>query len=175
MKYHSGLPANRLNQGGHMGSSKGRTESKLPVSRIVGILKKIPIFKGLADDEYVALIDVCHVAQYPAGEILLEEGDAGHDMYVLLAGAVESTTQKAGPIYTMKPGEIFGEIAVVSHVHRTATAVVTEDSSFLRLSRDELDLLIGKAPRASYWIMRNIAQTLAERLMNADERLGVHT
>ncbi len=158
-----------------MGSSSQRTESKFSASRIVGILKKIPVFFGLANEEYVALIDVCHVAQYPAGEVLFEEGDSGHDMYVLLAGEVEITTEKAGPIYTMKPGEILGEIAVVSHVNRTATAVTTEDSSLLRLSRDELDMLIGKAPRASYVIMKNIALTLAERLMSSDERLGVQT
>ena len=164
-----------MNKGGQVGSSNQRVESKFSAARIVGILKKIPTFFGLANDEYVALIDVCHVAQYPAGEVLFEEGDPGHDMYVLLAGAVEITTQKAGPIYTMKPGEIFGEIAVVSHVHRTATAVTTEDASLLRLSRDELDMLIGKVPRASYVIMKNIAQTLAERLMSSDERLGVQT
>ena len=158
-----------------MGSSTERAGPKFSVSRIVGILKKIPIFGGLANDEYVALIDVCHVAQHAASEVLFEEGDSGHDMYVLLAGAVDITTQKAGLIYTMKPGEIFGEIAVVSHVHRTATAVATEDSSVLRLSRDELDMLIGKAPRASYVVMKNIAQTLAERLMTSDDRLAVQT
>jgi len=143
--------------------------------RVVGILKKIPVFEGLTDDEYGVLIDVCHVNQYAEGDEIFREGDSGYDVYVLLAGRVDITTDKAGTIHNLEPGEIVGEIALVSHVKRTATAIVVEDASLLRLTRDELDMLLGKAPRVSYVVMRNIAQTLAQRLMGVDDRLGADT
>lgn len=143
--------------------------------RVVAILKKIPVFEGLTDDEYGVFIDVCHVNQYAEGDEIFREGDSGYDVYVLLAGSVDITTDKAGTIHSLAPGEIVGEIALVSHVKRTATAIAVEDASLLRLTRGELDMLLGKAPRVSYVIMRNIAQTLAQRLMGVDDRLGVDT
>ncbi len=85
---------------------------------------------------------------------------------------MEITTSKAGTITTLKPGELVGEIALVCRVNRTATAVATQASALLKLSRAELDLLLGRAPRASYVIMRNIAETLGARLMGADTRLA---
>jgi len=143
--------------------------------RVVAILRKIPVFEGLTDDEYGVLIDVCHVNQYAEGEEIFREGDSGYDVYVLLAGSVDIATDKAGTIHSLQPGEIVGEIALVSYVKRTATAIVVEDAALLRLTRDELDLLLGRAPRVSYVIMRNIAQTLAQRLMGVDDRLGADT
>ena len=158
-----------------MSESRSWLEHATTTARIITILKKIPVFAGLTDEEYELLINVCRVVQCAEGEVLFEEGAAGHDMFVLLAGSVEITTSKAGPIHTLTPGELVGEIAVVCRVHRTATSVATQESVLLKLSRDELDLLLGRAPRASYVIMKNIAETLGERLMGADSRLAATT
>ncbi len=154
------------------GEATSGLEHAITMARIITILKKIPVFAGLTDEEYEYLINVCHVIQCPEGEQLFEEGAAGHDLFVLLAGSLEITTTKAGTITTLKPGEIVGEIALVCRVNRTATAVAAQESALLKLSRAELDLLLGRAPRASYVIMKNIAETLGARLMGADTRLA---
>ncbi len=158
-----------------MAESKSWLDHATNTARIITILKKIPVFTGLTDEEYELLINVCRVVRCAGGEMLFEEGAAGHDLFVLLAGSVEIATSKAGTIHTLKPGELVGEIAMVCRVHRTATAIATQESVLLKLSRDELDLLLGRAPRASYVIMKNIAETLGERLMGADARLAVAT
>lgn len=150
-------------------------EQATNTARITTILKKIPVFAGLTDEEYEFLIKVCHVIQCPEGELLFQEGAPGHDLFLLLAGSVEISTSKAGTIHTLKPGELVGEIALVCRVNRTATAVAVQESALLKLSRAELDLLLGRAPRASYVIMKNIAETLGARLMGADSRLAVTT
>ena len=158
-----------------MAENKSWLESATTTARIITILKKIPVFAGLTDEEYELLINACRIVQCAEGEVLFEEGTAGHDLFVLLAGSVEITTSKAGPIHTLKPGELVGEIAMVCRVHRTATSVATQESVLLKLSRDELDLLLGRAPRASYVIMKNIAETLGARLIGADARLAATT
>ena len=145
---------------------------KLSKGRAITILRKIPVFAGLQDSEYAHLIDLCHVGRYEAGEVLFNEGEHGHDMFILLAGRIDITTSRAGLIYTAEPGEIVGEIAVVNGVKRTATAVARETSAVFRVGRGELDLLLARAPRLSYVLMRNIAGMLAGRLVIANNRMS---
>lgn len=154
-----------------MNNNNGKQHRRVPASRIVSILKKIPIFGGLFDNEYEVLIGVCNVVQFSAGDVLFSEGDPGKEMFILLSGSAEVRTEKAGTLCNLQSGELVGEIAVVSKVPRSATVEVTKDASFMCLSQHDIELLVGKAPRTSYVIVRNIAQTLAERLSKTNQRI----
>jgi len=156
-----------------MNDNRGKPIQGLSKSRILSILKKIPIFTGMLDNEYEVLIDVFDVVQVEAGSVLFEEGQSGDVMYVLLAGAVEISTRKSGIIYNMQPGEMIGEIGAVCQMPRSATAAVSAASSFLCLGSRDINQLAGKSPRVSFVIMRNIAKTLAERLMNTNKHIPI--
>lgn len=139
---------------------------------IVRILSKIPLVAGLSNEEYEDLAEVCSVSRHQAGTVLFHEDDSGYHMYVVLSGAVVIETKTAGVLGYLGAGEIFGEIAVLRPLRRTATARFGEDTVLLSLTRDDLDLLLARRPRISYLIMRNVAATLAERLVVANEKLG---
>ena len=152
-----------------MPTAKGESA---PVGRLVSILAKIPLLSGLNREDYQLLLQVCRVARYGAGEPIFAQGDIGIEMFVVLAGTVEVSSEQAGPLYTMEPGEVLGEIALVSRLRRTASARAGTDTALLCLSRPDLDSLVGRAPRISYLVMRHTAEVLAERLMAATERSG---
>ena len=142
--------------------------------RLVGILKKIPVFDGLSDPEYEPLLAVCRVRQFADGMAIFREGDSGYFMYVVLSGAVQVVTDHVGPLGTVEPGEIFGEIAVVCRVRRTATVIADGETYLMELGMDDLDRLRGRAPRTAYVILRNMAKTLAERLVDANDHRAVY-
>ncbi len=145
-----------------------------PVSHahVVKILKKIPLFSGLDEAEYEAVVSVCRVRQLDSDELVFSEGDAGTELFVLLAGEVQISAAAAGPLHVLHPGEVLGEIAVVNRCRRTATATARGETALLAIGWDGLDALVGRAPRASYVIMRNIASTLADRLTRANKLLA---
>lgn len=150
-------------------------EENPPAGRLVAILGKIPLFAGLSGEEYQLLLRVCRVNQYPAGELVFAQGDVGLEMYVVLAGTVEIFSDGTDTLHTMSPGDLFGEIALVSNrVRRTAGARARTDAVLLRIARQDIESLVGKAPRISYLVMRHTAEVLAERLIATNQKAGLY-
>jgi MFS family permease len=70
-----------------------------------------------------------------AGEVVIKQGDPGDNVYFVETGSVE-VTRDGRHIATLGPGEIFGEIALLRAVPRTATVTATSDCTFQTLTRE---------------------------------------
>src|SRR5919198_5439521 len=123
------------------------------------LLKKVPLFSRLDKKQ---LQDVAHIADevdLPAGKEMATEGDRGREFFVLLKGEAEVT--RAGErINTMKEGDFFGEIALVTKMPRTATVTATTDVDVLVITERAFDNLLKNSPD----IGRAVAEALAERV-----------
>jgi len=140
-------------------------------ARITAILQKLPVFAGLSLDEYEHIRRICVPTQHDDGETVFVEGDSSPCMYVLLSGEVQLRAHDLGVIHTLQPGDLFGEIGLISQKPRTATAVVRAPSVLLQISDDAFQDLLNQHPRISYTIMRNITINMAnhlERMNRAD-------
>ena len=137
-----------------------------PAYRVMAVraMKKLPIFAGLIDDDYERLISICHIQQVTKGQQMFAEGDKAGSIYVLLTGEIQISTQKTGLVHTMKPGEILGEMGVISQGKRNATANISADSIILQLNQQQLENSMDMYPKIGYRIMRNIARILVDRL-----------
>lgn len=101
----------------------------LDLLRLVEILSPLPepILERLAR----ALVP----AQASSGEVVIRQGDSGDRVYFIESGSVE-ITRDGRHVAHLGPGEIFGEIALLRAVPRTATVTATSDSVFQTLERD---------------------------------------
>jgi CRP/FNR family transcriptional regulator, cyclic AMP receptor protein len=125
----------------------------------VELLKKVPLFSKLNKK---GLQDVAHIADeldLPAGKKMATEGDRGREFFVLLKGEAE-VTKGGSRINTMKEGDFFGEIALVTKMPRTASVIATSDVDVLVITERDFDALLKKSPE----IGRAIAEALAERV-----------
>jgi len=125
----------------------------------VELLKKVPLFSRL---DKKALQDVGHIADeldLPAGKEMATEGDRGREFFVLLDGEAE-VTRRGSRINTMKQGDFFGEIALVTKMPRTASVVATTDVRVLVITERAFDALLKKSPEVG----RSVAEALAERV-----------
>jgi CRP/FNR family cyclic AMP-dependent transcriptional regulator len=141
-------------------------EKDIIKSKAINTLKKIPLFHGLQVEEYPEVLAICHVCRFEKGDVVFEEGDASYQMYVILSGAV-TVRSKDNYAVTLQPGEILGEIGLVCNVKRTATVAAADDVILLEINKDDFDLMQGRFPHISAVVMRNIATTLAQRLLKA--------
>jgi CRP-like cAMP-binding protein len=125
----------------------------------VELLKKVPLFSKLSKK---GLQDVAHIADQldlPAGKEMATEGDRGREFFVLLKG--EADVLKDGRhINTMREGDFFGEIALVTKMPRTATVTATSDVDVLVITERDFDMLLKNSPE----IGRAVAEALAERV-----------
>jgi len=125
----------------------------------VELLKRVPLFSKL---DKKGLQDVAHIADeidLPAGKEMATEGDRGREFFVLLKGEAE-VTRGGERVNTMKEGDFFGEIALVTKMPRTATVTATSDVDVLVITEREFDNLLKKSPE----IGRSVAEALAERI-----------
>ncbi|WP_170784358.1 Crp/Fnr family transcriptional regulator [Ruegeria lacuscaerulensis] len=84
------------------------------------------------------------------GETLFEQGDEGDALYAILAGTLEvsflAMSGRKLSLTLMKPGEVFGEIALFDSGPRTATIAAAEPSRVLRVRRADVMNQIRQHP-----------------------------
>jgi hypothetical protein len=106
------------------------------------LVEHVPMFAPLsmAAKERVAS-DLVRV-DVPAGELVIRAGDEGDRFYIVGDGALDIDTGDHHS--TAKPGDYFGEIALLRDVPRTATVTASVDSRLYALQRDDfLEALTG--------------------------------
>jgi len=134
-------------------------------------LHSLELFKELKGNEIGELVHALHARTYKPGEVVFIEGDIGRALFILESGAVELTRRDAAGkqvhLHTLKPGEFFGEMALLESLPRTATATATETSRLHLLYRTKLDSLLESSPRIGITIMSYLARLLSSRLRRA--------
>lgn len=147
-------------------------------SRKKEFLRSLDIFKDLRDRELGYLVSALHSRTYREGEVIFVEGDIGRALFVLESGEVALTRsapgEKATALYTLRPGDFFGEMALLESLPRTATATAAAKSHLYLLYKSKLDSLLQSEPRIGVTIMRHLARLLSARLrrMNAEPKLS---
>ncbi len=103
--------------------------------------------------------------QLGAGQTVFEEGAAGNEMYVVVAGEVEL---RLGDrlLDVAGPGQMFGEMALVDHVTRSASAITRTAATIVPVDRRRFLYLIQNTPYFAIEVMK----TMADRLRRMDAR-----
>jgi CRP-like cAMP-binding protein len=125
----------------------------------VELLKKVPLFSKLDKKSLQDVAQIADEIDLPAGKEMATEGDRGREFFVLLKGEAE-VTRGGERINTMKEGDFFGEIALVTKMPRTATVTATSDVDVLVITEHAFDALLKRSPD----IGRSVAEALAERV-----------
>jgi serine/threonine protein kinase len=105
---------------------------------------------------------------FSQGSLVVREGDAGEDAYIIVSGRCEVYQTVNGEkevLCVMGPGDVFGETAILSSKPRTASVVALEDLTVLTVTADILASEMG----LDSWAGR-FARALAQRFHNGTVR-----
>ena len=103
------------------------------------------------------------VVEYPAGTVIFSERQQGNLMYVVLEGEIEIRVNNE-LLDLVKPGEVFGEMALVDTKRRSATAIARQPSRLAALDEEKFLAMVQKEPHFAIVVMRILARRL--RKMN---------
>lgn len=135
------------------------------------LLKRVPAFAGLADDDLSHLSQVAISRHYLAGSRIFAEGDRGDTCYLIESGSARVTRQhRDGRVITLAslvPGDIFGELAMFDGEVRSASVEAIDELYVLALIGDDVRLLLAKKPEVTVKLLAG----LARRLRVANERI----
>jgi PPM family protein phosphatase len=128
------------------------------------VLKGMPLFKYLTYTELVRVMNMTESREFAAGERIIQDGEPGEDMFVILQGSVRLHKGEA-TITTLGKGAHFGEMALVDRGPRSASATaVGEKARLLAIKRRDFYEIIKKEPGLSVKLLWSFVQVLAERL-----------
>ncbi|MGD8175523.1 cyclic nucleotide-binding domain-containing protein [Marinimicrobium sp. ARAG 43.8] len=107
--------------------------SRLPRESIERWLLTIPFYKQVQQQDIAQfewLLSEARVLSYSPGEVVLMRGERDQQLYFLLRGELEvyaNAAARGQPINRITPGEVFGELAMLTGRERTATLIAPEN------------------------------------------------
>jgi CRP-like cAMP-binding protein len=122
-------------------------------------LATIPLFADLPAEDRDRVARVCADLEVGAGETLVTEGDFGYAMFAIAEGTAEVRRDET-VLRTLGPGDVFGEIAVLSGGRRTATVVATTPMRLLTVMNRDVWRLEREVPDVGAALRATIARCL---------------
>jgi len=150
----------------------------------VVMLQQTEIFRGLSSEQIEEILGIARPVKFPAGAVIMREGDVGDTMYIMMSGMVEvvkslvigelDDEQDAGKnkVFTRldaKDHAVFGEISLLEAQKRTATIKAVTDCDLYELSKDDFLQLAEGNYALGFRILLNMARIVSTRLRKSDE------
>jgi len=114
----------------------------------VAALRGVPLFAGLDERSLQAVAVLGHPVDARAGDVLILEGEPGESFYVIVDGTVR-VEHGDRTVRSLTAGGFLGEVALVEHGPRTATATCVTDCRLLEIRRHEFERLMATMPDVS--------------------------
>ena len=125
-------------------------------------LAEIPLFASLPETERERLAQVCSDVHVEAGTTPVLEGDFGFAMYAIVSGSA-NVSQDGAFVRALGPGDVFGEIAVLSGGRRTASVTATTPMQLVVVLNRDVWQLERDHPEAGAALRKTIADCLESR------------
>ena len=134
-------------------------------------LRNVWLFTALSEDQLDAISNFTFQTKFAAGDLIVEEGQTGNGLYVIVSGDVEAVkgygTGNARVVNKLAVGEVFGEMALLGEWPRTATVRAVTDVECLGIDRWVFLSQLERDPQVGIKML----QVLAQRLKDSDTRL----
>ena len=125
------------------------------------LLKSIPLFKNLSDDDLDLITTYLRPENHPKGKYIFRKGDFGDTMYLVESGQVAVVGEDGKEtIAFMGPGSFVGEISLLLAQQRTANLQVMLDAQLWALCKDDFDRLVTTRPVIALEMMRELSKRL---------------
>lgn len=131
-----------------------------PASR-AEVLGQVALFSGVLSETLESLAGKLSLHGFTRGDILIREGAADNDMFLLVEGAVEvliTVDGKEVTVARMQAGDYFGEMSLLTGEPRTATIRAVTGGMAYRISRAAIAPALDSDPALMDLLSRNLAE-----------------
>ena len=136
------------------------------------VLSKIALFDGLSERQLRDIADRLHQQSYPAGAHIVEQGQVGFGLFMIVSGGAEvqytSADGSMSVVNSLGSYDYFGEMALLDDGPRSASVVATVETTCLLL--DRIDFLAILMNGLEMGVL--IATELAKRVRKLLDTIG---
>jgi CRP/FNR family transcriptional regulator, cyclic AMP receptor protein len=124
-------------------------------------LRNIPLFNGFSQKDLEKIAKAGDEVHMPAGSLIVDQGQMGREAFVVIEGSV--TVKRNGKkVATLGPGSIVGELSLLDHGPRTATAVAESDCTLLLLSQRTFLGVVDDVPALGHKLLASLASRIRD-------------
>jgi CRP/FNR family transcriptional regulator len=138
----------------------------------IELLRQLPLFASLADEELADVAAVATVSRFEADETVFREGESSSSCYVIRSGHAcalrEHIDGRSITLARFGPGDIFGELAMLDNQRRSASVQALDALETIAILGPDMRRLLGEHPDISI----KLVVALGQKLRETNERLA---
>jgi small-conductance mechanosensitive channel len=134
---------------------------------LMDTLRKQKFFHCMDDAQIDRLLAAAQLLRYGRGESLITQGSEGNSMFVLVSGTVDVHVNHDGKltyVTTLKPGDYFGEMSLLTGEKRSATVIANSDCETLRIDKMSFAEVLQSNPE----LLQKLSAMLAQRRLETE-------
>ena len=124
-------------------------------------LRSVPLFADLDKHELDTLAQASTELRLSAGKVLMTEGRLAHEMFVVMEGVLE-VTKEGAHVADIGPGGFAGEMALLTHVPRSATVTAKTDVLVIDIDGRSFQVVLEEAPMIAVKMLPIVANRVIE-------------
>jgi CRP/FNR family transcriptional regulator, cyclic AMP receptor protein len=138
----------------------------------IGLIRGVPLFSELEPEELERVARVAVPRSFPKNTRVFHEGDQSDACYIVKSGSLRVTREhrdgRAIALATLRPGDLFGELAMLDGEVRSASVEALEDADLLALPASDVRAMMKAHPE----ITVKLVTALTRRVREANERIS---
>jgi small-conductance mechanosensitive channel len=119
---------------------------------VAGILRRMPFFGAFEAEAIEPLAQTSHLRDFAPHSVVVRENDPGSSLFVVITGLLAVTKNVPGHperrLGQLVPGELFGEMSLLTGANRSATVTATTQSMLLEIGKAQLEPIFASHPEA---------------------------
>lgn len=128
----------------------------------------------MADNKIYILDREKNLLEFKAGEIIFRKGEPATYLFIVQSGEVEIRIND-GHSVVVQAGNMFGEMALISHEPRSATAVAKTNVKLIPVDERRFNFMVAETPNFALTVLRVIADRLRKENESEVATVGSQT
>jgi len=149
-------------------SGKDRRTLLEEQGRYIGIIQKIPIFKGLTLNQFNKILRICSRQNFAEDESVILSDDESLEMFILIKGMLKVVFKDGKELTRITPVEIVGEMGLFTRERRSASVIAAKDSLVLVIHKDELMKAFRSECELGHHMLTNVIRDIAHKLRRSN-------
>ena len=138
-----------------------------PLDDLAARLAAVPLFEGLSEKELAAVRRCASEVAHAQDHVIVREGATGAGFHLLLEGEAV-VTQRGRELRRLRPGDYFGEIALLDGGERSATVTAASPLRTLSITAWEFKPLLEEHPLLTHQLLLELCRRLRALEARAD-------
>jgi small-conductance mechanosensitive channel/CRP-like cAMP-binding protein len=137
------------------------------------ILRRQPLFRSLTDAQLDALLPRGQAIHFGRGEKLIEQGDDGNSMFILVSGEANVVVDRNGfqtHVASLAAGDCIGEMSLLTGEKRSATVIANKDCEVVEIGKPVLANSLKENPE----LLKQLGDLLARRQLEIEGAVAAH-